>query len=91
MQDSGEAEALATYQWIDVSGARGYQGVDHVVPRSKGGTDHKSNLWLLCGHCNSVKGTKSQAEFLRDRMRLQGINAAWLDRHGPPWEEGMVL
>ena len=37
--------------------------VDHVVPRSKGGTDHIENLQLLCGHCNRVKGSGTMAEF----------------------------
>ncbi|WP_419856280.1 DNA methyltransferase [Candidatus Poriferisodalis sp.] len=32
--------------------------VDHIIARAKGGTDHLSNLQLLCGHCNSVKGDK---------------------------------
>ena len=54
--------------------------VDHIVPRSKGGTDHPENLWLLCGACNSSKGTKSQAEFIRDRMSLQGVGVQWLDQ-----------
>ena len=38
--------------------------VDHVVPRVKGGTDHEDNLQLLCGACNSLKGTGTQAELL---------------------------
>ena len=38
--------------------------IDHVVPQSKGGTDHIDNLQLLCSACNSQKGSRSQAEFL---------------------------
>ena len=36
--------------------------IDHKIPRIKGGTDHFENLWLLCGACNSVKGTGTVAE-----------------------------
>ena len=38
--------------------------IDHVVPQSKGGTDHIDNLQLLCNACNSKKGTGTQAELI---------------------------
>ncbi len=41
--------------------------VDHVIPRSRGGTDHLDNLQLLCGACNSVKGNRPQ-EYLMAQL-----------------------
>ena len=46
--------------------------IDHYVPKSKGGTDHRSNLQLLCGACNSMKGARPQA-YLDDQLKKLGI------------------
>ncbi|MCY3908382.1 MAG: DNA methyltransferase [Anaerolineaceae bacterium] len=46
--------------------------IDHIVPRARGGPDHLDNLQLLCNACNSMKGTRSQAEF-RAELRRIGI------------------
>ena len=46
--------------------------MDHIVPQSKGGTDAKENLQLLCNACNSTKSTRSQSEFIAI-LREQGI------------------
>lgn len=37
--------------------------VDHIMPRSRGGTDHPDNLQLLCSGCNRSKGGRTMAEW----------------------------
>ena len=41
--------------------------VDHVLPQSRGGTDHPDNLQLLCSGCNRSKGGKTMAEWRAGR------------------------
>lgn len=49
--------------------------IDHVIPQAKGGTDHPDNLQLLCGACNSMKGTGTQEELIA-KLVAEGIRAA---------------
>jgi 5-methylcytosine-specific restriction endonuclease McrA len=52
--------------------------IDHVVPRSKGGTNFPSNLITSCNACNSKRGGRSVPEFAK---------AVWVTAHDPnTWE-----
>lgn len=38
--------------------------IDHIVPRSKGGTGDYDNLVCSCPRCNALKGNKDAGEFV---------------------------
>lgn len=35
-----------------------YLSIDHIKPKSKGGTNDRENLCVLCTTCNTEKGVK---------------------------------
>ena len=47
--------------------------VDHVVPVSRGGTDHLDNLQLLCAHCNRLKGDRPQEYLVAKLSEMAGV------------------
>ena len=50
--------------------------IEHIVPRSKGGSDRVSNLALACRPCNQAKCNRTIVEFLvHDPKRLERIQA----------------
>ncbi|MFQ5855447.1 MAG: HNH endonuclease [Anaerolineae bacterium] len=42
-----------------ISGAQMH--IEHIIPRSQGGTSDETNLWLACAWCNSYKWAKTHA------------------------------
>jgi len=49
--------------------------IDHIVPRSRGGSDRVSNLTLACIPCNQAKGSMPVRRFVADPDRLARILA----------------
>ena len=46
--------------------------VDHIIPRAHGGPDDDDSLQLLCGACNSTKGTGTMTEAIAE-LRQHGV------------------
>ncbi len=50
--------------------------IEHVVPRSRGGTDSLNNLVLACHECNQAKSNLSLSEYLKGKPSvLQRVKA----------------
>ncbi len=45
--------------------------IEHVLPRSRGGSNRASNLTLSCEPCNTAKGTRTAAEFGHPEIEVQ--------------------
>ena len=50
--------------------------VDHIIAKHVGGSDHISNLQLLCGYCNSVKGSFGM-EYLLWKLGSNNTSKPW--------------
>ena len=45
--------------------------VEHIVPKSRGGTDRVSNLTVACHACNQAKGNRTAEEFRHPAIQAQ--------------------
>ncbi len=61
--------------------------LDHVIPLSKGGMHHESNMVRCCRSCNVSKGNKSVEEFRQHRMKLLHLDSitSAFETHG--WQQ----
>lgn len=45
--------------------------IEHIVPKSRGGTNRVSNLTVACHPCNAAKGNRTAAEFGHPQVQAQ--------------------
>jgi hypothetical protein len=57
VQVSARAEYRCEYCHLPTRGQVATFPIDHIIPRSQGGTNDPSNLALTCPHCNAYKWT----------------------------------
>lgn len=47
--------------------------VEHIIPKTRGGTDRVSNLTLACTTCNQEKGTQTAVEYGYPKVQEQAL------------------
>ena len=68
--------------------------IEHIVPKSKGGTDDEENLWLACHSCNLFKSNQTHGRdpltgrrvrlFNPRRQQWTGRSLMEVQHHCPP-------
>lgn len=77
--------------------ARSATTIDHVVPRSRGGTDSWDNLVACCLKCNNVKGARTPGEmgwtlsFIPSAPSPGSWFVRGIDRQRPQWKEYLAF
>lgn len=61
--------------------------VEHIVPRSQGGTDDLRNLAIACSGCNHEKGRRHDRA-RRPSPRAREIQERLLERRRERWRDG---
>lgn len=70
-------------------GRPGRLTIDHVQPRSRGGTDAWENLLPACEDCNQSKGNRTPAEWgVRPRVQPKPLSAWWPFRFAAWTQQG---
>lgn len=79
---------------IDLHGnPLGHETVEHIIPRTHGGTDALDNLAIACSRCNQGKGARLDLRRWQDETLqrvIAGLQARRAERMRPPLE-GLAL
>ena len=67
--------------------------IEHIIPKSKGGTDNEENLWLACHSCNLFKSdqTNRRDPLTGRRVRLFNPRRQQWKRHFGWSEDGTII
>jgi 5-methylcytosine-specific restriction endonuclease McrA len=49
--------------------------VEHIIPKSKGGSNRVDNLTLACTRCNIKKGSQDLEKFLKDKNKIKMLKS----------------
>jgi hypothetical protein len=66
--------------------------IDHILPKSAGGTDEEANLWLSCCRCNLYKGEQTHALDIESGQVVaiyNPLNQHWADHFR--WDSKSIL
>lgn len=74
-----------TCTYCGITGADAELEVDHIIPVSKGGSHHMSNLTTACRKCNQKKSDKRAP--MMNRSNNDGLNGLWLHT----WEDAETM
>jgi len=79
---------------VDLEGnPLGQETVEHIIPRTHGGTDAIENLAIACSRCNQGKGARLDPRRWEDETLqrvIAGLQARRAERMRPPLE-GLAL
>jgi 5-methylcytosine-specific restriction endonuclease McrA len=81
IRESGDDQGICAYCGDEAN------GVDHIIPKCKGGSDNQENLVRACARCNNFKASRDLVDFLNDHtlpfsLNVDGIlSNAKLTRH----------
>jgi len=56
---------------------------DHIIPRSLGGLDHRTNYIACCRRCNSSKGARTVRQWLKSALAPPWAVPGWVSNPQP--------